>query len=254
LYHWGPLYYRNEYRTTFNRIAFFNENLINCSGACGIDIDFHLHGFENNYYLVLSLTAELNRLEYYISLLPKEEAEVIRWFYFDQWNWSEITERSQIPKSTAQRRKRSGISKLVGYYSILDKVSRDNIDIRTRTRFISCVHEKRFVQCLKRAGDQLNPGGTAMLYIISGFNELWNIGVETFFDFSSAALIPYGDKMPPLSDQGARLLEMAYFLGRGAETRHITAVFHHEFQDLEYLDLELAIEAVKLALFPALSE
>ena len=80
---------------------------------------------DGRYYALTAMVHDLNRettrVEYYISLLPEEEAAVIRWFYFDGLPWAKITEKADVVQRTLERRKKRGLDKLVYYYSILDK-------------------------------------------------------------------------------------------------------------------------------------
>ena len=143
---------------------------------------------DGRYYaptaMVHDLNRETTRVEYYISQLPEEEAAVIRWFYFDGLPWAKITENADVVQRTLERRKKRGLDKLVYYYSILDKLDSQQ-DIRTRMRFISYIHEEQYAHCTKLAVGNLSSGKQAMLYIISGCHELWQAGLENFFDFET---------------------------------------------------------------------
>ncbi|MDL2234464.1 hypothetical protein LJC63_12935, partial [Ruminococcaceae bacterium OttesenSCG-928-L11] len=89
------------------------------------------HALKN---LIYNMRLEVNRLEYSLSLLPQEEAEVIRWFYFEELGWAAITAKTLVSQSTVQRRKRNGFEKLVSHYAVLDKLSVQSDDVRTRAR------------------------------------------------------------------------------------------------------------------------
>ena len=199
--------------------------------------------------LIHNTQAELRRLEYYLSLLPPDEAEVVRLFYFDALSWEEITLKAGCSLSTLQRRKKKGVEKLAYYYSILDSFSPDNPDLRARLRFISYIHEERFVGCLQCAKAR-TPGIEAMLFIISGCNELWNIGVETLFNFEEGAAISYDGRKISLSDNGLHMLRLAYHLADGIDRHNLVRELWYCCAGLEYVNLELAIEAIKLVLYP----
>jgi predicted DNA-binding protein YlxM (UPF0122 family) len=64
----------------------------------------------------------VERLEYYLSLLPQMDAEVIRWYYFDELGWAEIADHISAAVKTAQRRRKRGLEELTRYYSIMDKL------------------------------------------------------------------------------------------------------------------------------------
>lgn len=201
--------------------------------------------------LIHNIRFELHRMEYYLSLLPEDEAAAVKWFYFDGLSWAEITKASGCSQSTMQRRKKRGVDKLIYYYSVLDNLKPDGADIQTWMRFIGYIHEERFTQCLKLAGKTGNAGIEAMLYIISGCNELWQAGAESFLDFSTGETKSYAESVKPLSDGGAKLLRLAYHLAHGLDRDYLVSVLSRYFPGLEYVHLELAIEAVKLAMFSA---
>lgn len=200
--------------------------------------------------LIHNMRFELHRMDYYLSLLPEDEMEVIRWFYFDKLNWSKIAEKAEVVQRTMERRKKRGVENLVYYYSILDRLDPERIDIKTRVRFISYLHEERFSQCLERAEKHRSPGNEAILYILSGCNELWQAGVETFFDFSTGITKSYIESKNSLSGNGVKLLRIAYHFTNSFDEDDLIHIFRCYFNDLEYIHLELAIEAVKLVLFP----
>ena len=70
-----------------------------------------------------NIRQELRRLEHYLSLLPKEEAEAIRWFYFEGLSWDAIAEQTLVTQKTMQRRRKRGVDTLIHYYSIADNPS-----------------------------------------------------------------------------------------------------------------------------------
>jgi len=206
------------------------------------------HAMKN---LIYNMHLEVRRLEHYLSLLPKEESDVIKWFYFEGLSWAAITKITLVTQRTMQRRKQRGFDKLVGYYSVVNKLSIQVDDIRMRVRFISYVHEEQYIKCLDRAKKDLAPGVKAMLYIISGCNELWNAGPDTFFDFETGEVIPQESITATYSDEGAKLLRLAYCYAYGLkmDQRQLLHVLYNYFWGLEHIHLELAIEAMRLALF-----
>lgn len=207
------------------------------------------HALKN---LIYNLRLELRRLEYYLSLLPNEEYEVIKWSYFEGLSWPAITAKALASQSTMQRRRRRGVDRLVGFYSVLDKVSTQEEDIRMKARFTGYVHEEQYVQCLELARDIRSPGIDAMLYIISGCNELWNAGPESFLNFETGKIIPSETMPEKFTDNGAKLLRLAYCFAQGLELGQLVNVLRLYFPGLEYVHLELAIEAMRLALFPGI--
>ena len=200
--------------------------------------------------LISNIQIELQRIEYYLSLIPEKEAEVIRMFYFEKLTWAKITEKALNSQSTMQRLKNSGIEKFSKYYTILDKLDASRLDVRAKVRFISYIHEERFMQCLERVEEDTKPGAVAMLYIISGCNELWATDVEAYYDFNSGATLNNPDSKNSLSDNGQKLLELSYHLSNNFNRDKLVNILRYYFPGLEYVHLELAIEAVKLALFP----
>jgi len=212
---------------------------------------------DGRYYALTAMVHDLNRettrVEYYISQLPEEEAAVIRWFYFDGLPWAKITENADVVQRTLERRKKRGLDKLVYYYSILDKLDSQQ-DIRTRMHFISYIHEEQYAHCTKLAVGNLSSGKQAMLYIISGCHELWQAGLENFFDFETGIVVPYKEGISSFSDDGVILLRLAYHLAHGSDWDMLGYMLRHYFAGLGYIHLELAIEALKLAFFPEASE
>ena len=211
----------------------------------------HVSGQQDARYhtlnaLIQHLSSDLHRLEYYISLLPEKESEIIRFFYLDKLQWSEITGKLSVTQRTLERRKKSGLDKLIHYYALLDSLGLDNSEQKKYPRFISYLHEERFIDCLQRVGKDLSPGATAMLYIISGCNELWNIGVDSFFDFSQKTPLDYTETV--LSENSGRLLRFSCHLANSADISKANSLYKY-IPSVEYVHLELAIEAIKLILF-----
>lgn len=69
---------------------------------------------------LLELEAEQDRLRYYVSLLEKREAEVIRLFYFEGCNQNVISEELRIVPRTMRRIKREAIEKLAEMYAFAE--------------------------------------------------------------------------------------------------------------------------------------
>lgn len=205
------------------------------------------HALKN---LIYNMRLEVRRLEHYLSLLPKEESDVIKWFYFEGLSWAAITKKDIVTQRTMQNRRQRGFDKLVSHYSVVDKLSFQTDDIRMKVRFISYVHEEQYIQCLDRAGNHRAPGIEAMLYIISGCNELWNAGPDTFFDFETGKVIIQESVTASYSRGSAKLLRLAYCYAHGLklDQRQLLHVLHSYFSGLEHIHLELAIEAMRLAL------
>jgi len=202
--------------------------------------------------LISNMCVEMHRLEHYLSLLPEKEAEVIRLFYFEGLTWTQISKSTLCAPRTMQRNKEKGIEKLVRYYTILDRLDAKSLDIRTKVRFIGYIHEERFMHCMKLTEKSKAHGVEPMLYILSGCNELWQVGVETFYSFESGTTISYADSKTALSDNGRKLLRLAYHLANSFDRDNIVYILRDYFPGLEYVHLELAIEAIKLALFPGI--
>ncbi len=66
---------------------------------------------------LLKLEGEQDRLRYYVSLLEKREAEVIRLVYFEGHNQDEAAEKLGIVPRTLRRIKKEAIAKLTQMYS-----------------------------------------------------------------------------------------------------------------------------------------
>lgn len=206
------------------------------------------HALKN---LIYNMRQEVRRLEHTLSLLPKEESNVMKWFYFEGLSWAAIAKKTALTVRTMQRRKKRGLDKLVNCYSVVDKLSAQANDIRMKARFIGYVHEERCVQCLKRLKkEHRNPGLDAMLYIISGCNELWNAGPDSFVSFETGKPVPQESITGAFSEQGAKLLRLAYCYAHGLTLDRLPAVLNSYFSGLEHIHLELAMEGMRLALFP----
>ncbi len=111
-------------------LAHSGEERVTCSRPRDLTADIviaHVDSQRNAKYhalksVIFTMDAEARRLDYYLSLLPREESDVIRWFYFEGLNWADIRKRADVSKSTAQRRKRKGFKALTGYYTAIDNL------------------------------------------------------------------------------------------------------------------------------------
>jgi hypothetical protein len=190
----------------------------------------------------------VRRLEYYLSLLPREESDIIRWFYFERASWADITGRTLLSQSTVQRRKKSGVEKLAGYFSMLDKLSAQSGDVHMEARFTGYAHEERYTQCMGHLKDALlSPGIQAMLYIVTGCDELWNAGADSFIGFETGEVVPQESITESFTSQGSKLLRLAYCYAHGVGLNQLSHIVNSYFPGLEGFHLELAIEAMRLA-------
>jgi len=73
-----------------------------------IDINRELHILET----------EVDRLEYYVSLLEKKEADVIRALYFVRKSWEAAVSEMHISRQTLIRRRKRAIGVLESMYSL----------------------------------------------------------------------------------------------------------------------------------------
>ena len=195
--------------------------------------------------MIRQLKTELQRLKYYVSLLPAKEEEIIRFFYFDNLPWSEITGRLPVTQRTLESRKKSGLDKLLRYYALTDGLGLNLTEPQIQPRFVSYLHEERFTDCMQRIGNDICPGTSAMLYIISGCNELWNMGVDSFFDFVLKK--PLKCEESALSANSANLLKFAHYLESNADIGKSDNLYRY-IPVIDYVHLEIAIEAIKLVL------
>lgn len=203
--------------------------------------------------VLYTMALEIRRLEYYLSLLPNEESDVIRLACFEGLSWNDIAKATSLTDRTMQRRRKRGIDRLVGFYTGIDSLPLTAGDMWTQVRFISYLHEERYSQCLRHMGGQKRTvGSDAMLYIISGCNELWDAGADTFLNFETRELIPQNNMTQSFSPQAAKLLRFAYCCMRGIPIHQLGDVINSYFQGLEYPYLEFAIEALRLAVLPIL--
>jgi hypothetical protein len=197
--------------------------------------------------VIYTIGTEIRRLEYYISLLPKEEAEIIRWFYFEGLTWTTITNKAFKSQSTAQRCKNNGFNTLVRFYSTLDNLSEKYDCFQTVVRFVSYLHEERYLQCQARlTGEAQFPSIEAMIYLISGCNELWSAGIDTFFDFETQKMKQFESAVESFNSQSVKLLRLANCYGLGFNTHDVSHLINNYFTELEHMYLELAIESLRL--------
>jgi predicted DNA-binding protein YlxM (UPF0122 family) len=199
--------------------------------------------------LIGNMQVEIKRIEYYLSLLPKKEAAVIKMFYFENLTWDQIAKRTFWAPRSLQRYKARGIEELVKLYSMLEMLDAQNLEILARVCFISYIHEDRYMECLKQCREVRNPSVKAFLYLISGCNELWKIGAENLMDIETGVTIKLDIGKAPLSEGARMLLQLAYHLAEGfdGDAVHVLQCF---FPKLEYVYLELAIKGLKMVLMP----
>lgn len=199
--------------------------------------------------LICTMRLETTRLEHYLSLLPTKEAEVIRWFYIDGLSWPEITPKGSVSLKTLQRRRKQGLDELTKYYAVAEAVACGGSQLQVR--FISYIHEERYMRCLAQWEKYLTPGTQALLYIICGCNELWDAGPDTFFDFEQEKMISQESIPEDYSPGTAILLRLAYCYATGVEMNQaqLLHILRSYFTGLEHVYLELAIEALGIVLF-----
>jgi hypothetical protein len=185
-----------------------------------------------------------------MSLLTRDESDVIKQFDFEGRSWEEILDDADVAFCTLRRRRKRGIDKLVEFYSVLDKVEAIEPDSECRLRFIGYIHKERYLDCLSRLVSNDFSGIEAMFYIISGCNELWNAGVDTFYNFDAGEIILQEHMTQSFSDKGEKLLRLAYCLSHGLIWDRLGDVLKTHFRELEHVHLELALEALLISLFP----
>jgi len=248
----------NLHSETIQNLTFSHSNSERVSGSrfsdktANIAIEHYDSQINGEYHVIRTLINnmqfELSRIDYYLSLIPDDEALVLKLFYFERVTVVKISETVHRSQRTVHRMKDNAFERLTHYYTILDKMDPDSLDIRTRMRFIGYIHEERFSSCLERTAKNKTPGIEAMLYILCGCNELWQVGIETLFDFESGVTIKYASDA--LSDNVRKLLSLAFHLANSFDRNNLVRDLRYYFPDLEYVHLELAIEALKAALFP----
>ena len=199
--------------------------------------------------LISNMRFELHRIEYYLSLLPGKEAAVIEMFYFETLTWDQISEKTLLAIRTLQRHKDKALAQLAHFYSIVDKLDAQNLDIRLRVRFMGNAHEERFIACTGRAGSTKKPGSETALYILSGCEELWQ-ALDRLYDFETGEVNPDAANDIPLSGSGVMLLQLAEHFADGFDLNDVAHTLRRYFPRLERTHLELAIEALKMSVFP----
>ena len=195
--------------------------------------------------LIKTISVEISRLEYFMTLLPQNEALLLRQYYFEEKSWVEITAASAASQSTLQRRRNRAVLQLCGYYSLVNDYWASQINGGTAIQFISYLHRERFDSCIERLKEPICPGIAAALYIISGCGELWVYGVDRLYDFSSRMPIPF-ENATPLPAGVSRLQQLAFHLAECTDVQ-LCSVLSRYFDKLEHVNLELAIEAVTIA-------
>ena len=66
---------------------------------------------------LLKLEGEQDRLRYYVSLLEKREADVIRSFYIEGVSWEEIAQKIGVALRTVHKIKNRAVSHLAELYA-----------------------------------------------------------------------------------------------------------------------------------------
>lgn len=69
---------------------------------------------------LLKLEAEQDRLRYYVSLLEKREAEVIRQFYFEGLSWEETAQKNNVVLRTVYKIRNKAVCHLAELYAYRD--------------------------------------------------------------------------------------------------------------------------------------
>ncbi len=199
--------------------------------------------------LIGNMRSELHRMDYYLSLLPQKEAAIIKMFYLDGLTWEQISEKTLLAIRTLQRHKDKALTQLAHFYSIVDKLDAQNLDIRLSVRFMGNAHEERFIACTGRTGSKKKPGSETALYILSGCEELWQ-ALDRLYDFETGAVNPDAANDIQLSSSGIILLQLAEHFADGFDLNDVVHILRRYFTGLERVHLELAIEALKLSIFP----
>jgi len=66
---------------------------------------------------LLQLEGEQDRLRYYVSLLQRREADVIRQFYFEGYSWEETAKKTGVALRTAHKIRNRAIDRLAEWYT-----------------------------------------------------------------------------------------------------------------------------------------
>lgn len=72
---------------------------------------------------LVELEQEQRRLEYYISLLEKRQAQVVRLFYFEGLPWDEVAKEAGVAVRTVHKIKNQALNQLAGMYQYTDNFS-----------------------------------------------------------------------------------------------------------------------------------
>jgi len=69
-----------------------------------------------------SLESEVRRIEYYVSLLDKQQSDVIRLLYFERKTWEDAEIEMQISRRTLFKHRKNALNELVSMFSVLCSV------------------------------------------------------------------------------------------------------------------------------------
>lgn len=196
--------------------------------------------------IISGLRSEINRLDYYLSLLSKEEDEILRMFYFENMCLDRIVKQGTVSLRTVCRRKKKGVEKLAGFYTTCFELGpRQEMDFQ-KTRFIGYLHEERFLEYKDKLGvKEESAAALAVLYLLTGSNEFWIAGVDKLYNFERCELAP---EKPALSENGEKLWRLAAMISQGLHRYNILFVIRTVLSGLQHLNLELAVEAIQIAM------
>jgi len=71
---------------------------------------------------LLNLESEIDRIEYYVSLLESGQKEVITLYYFERKSWTEIKEQLHVSQRALIKRRDDGIGELVKSFGFIKGV------------------------------------------------------------------------------------------------------------------------------------
>lgn len=202
--------------------------------------------------LLRDIKMEIHRLDYYLTLLPPKTSEAISLYFFQNKSSYEIAEEVHVSRQTVNRRLKKGVSELITFYAVLDKVDPSKMDVGTRARFVSYLHGERFTQCMDRLGKNRGKCAEAVLYLLTGANELWNTGIDALFDFEQGVSRKDAIKDMELSGAAVMLFRLARYFDTDFPKKESMPALRAYFSSMDFLHLELAVEAVKLAFFPGI--
>lgn len=69
------------------------------------------------------LETNTNRLDYYLSSLDREQAEILRRYYFQRMTWREMQDQMELSPKTLRKTRETGILKLTERYASLMRLS-----------------------------------------------------------------------------------------------------------------------------------